>query len=352
MNLVEATALLRRWSPRRSSHRPLGSAEWQLGVGTQLESLLDWLVRRPQFGAVDAPLPPAGTALPAASRPHAAVVMACADICGASPDAALQVALLSVLLHASLLTDDAAASPAASAAREAAAGSTGEDGPFAPAAWRTGLARSMLEVIAAHNPGDMALQGVRGHLQLDRQAAMLHPALQAWVWQSTTPLARFRLDDMVERCAAIDIACADMVLHCSGRVEDPGLGIALRVFAGRLGSALLVRQLHELRRVRALRQPALTAAWKAEHRAFASACQRATSVHIDAAMRSIGALPIGTAGRAALRAMCDRLRSEVLSALHINDAALMPVTAGPRETGVRRDAPSAHPSARPPRGAA
>lgn len=338
MNLAEATALLRRWSPRRTSHRPLGSAAWQLGVGAQLESLFDWLVKRPQFSAVHASLPHSAAALPAASRPHAAVVMACADICGASPDAAIQVALLSSLLHASLLTDDAPT---------AAAATPFDDDRFEPAPWRARLAQTLLGVIESHNPGDAALQDVRGRLRLDHHATVLQPALQAWVWQSTTPLARFRLDDVVDRSACIGIACADMVLHCGGRVDDPGLGVALRVFAGRLGSVLIVSQLHELRRVRALRQPALTAVWQAEHRAFAIACQRAVSVHADAAMRSVGALPIGADGRAALRAMGDRLRGEALAALRVNDAALMPFAAGPRVAGQRRDIVSTHPVTHP-----
>jgi hypothetical protein len=60
----------------------------------------------------------------------------------------LEIVLLSVLLHASLLTDDAAASPAASAAREAAAGSTGEDGPVSVRATdpSTGLIFNLLGV--------------------------------------------------------------------------------------------------------------------------------------------------------------------------------------------------------------
>lgn len=344
MNLAETAALLRRWSPRRVTHLPLGSTEWQLGVESHLESLFDWLVKRPPFCAVDLPPRAANAALPGASRPHAAVVMACADVCDASPDAALQVALLSVLMHASVLTDDAA--PTTAGARPA------DDDPFEPAPWRSRLVQALLGVIESHNPDESALQDVRGRLRLDHHAAVLQPALQGWVWQSTTPLARFRLDDVVERCAGIDIACADMVLHCSGRFEDPGLGVALRVFAGRLGSALVVRQLHELRRVRALRQPCLTGVWQAEHRAFASACQRATSVHVDAAMRSIGALPIGASRRAALRALCDRVRSEVLSALHVNDAALMPVAASLRQPDAWRDTPAARPGARRPHGRA
>lgn len=332
MNLSEAAGILRRWSPRRAGGRPLGSAEWQRDLGLQLESLFDWLLKRPPLEGIVADLPAAADVLPSTSRPHAAVVMACADICGASPDAALQVALLSVLLHASLLTDDALQGPAAATGRRQG------DTPFGPAPWRSPLAQAVLAVVESHNAGNHALPGVRDRIRLERHATVLHPALQGWVWQCTTPLARFRLDAIVDRFTCIDMACADVVLKCSGRVEDPALGAALQVFAGRLGAALLVRQLHELRRVRALRHAAPTAAWQVEHRAFASACQRATSVHVDAALRAIGALPIGPDRRAAMRALCDRLRVENLAALHANDAALMPPTAAARHPGTARGA--------------
>jgi hypothetical protein len=346
MNLAEAAAILRRWSPRRVGGRPLGSTEWQRDIGVQLESLFDWLLKRRELDDAGSELPAAFDALPAASLPHAAVVMASADLCGASPDDALQVALLSVLLHAALLSDDAV--PAASPSPQRRT----DDDHFAPALWRARVARTLLAAVESHNPGDSALQGIQATLRPERHATVLQPALQGWVWQCTTPLARFRLDSVVDRCACIDMACADMVLQCSGRIEDPGMGVALRVFAGRLGAALLVRQLHELRRVRALRQPAPTAAWHVEHRAFASACQRATSVHIDAAVRAIGALPVGPVRRAGLRTMCDRWRVESLAALHANDAALMPTVnaSGPAETQRRFD--NIRAGSRPPRGRA
>jgi hypothetical protein len=339
MNLSEVAAILRRWSPRRVGARPMGSVEWQRDIGLQLESLFDWLLKRPKLDELVTDLPAAADALPAASRPHAAVVMACADICGASPDAALQVALLSVLLHASLLTDDAPHGASAAAHRWP------EDAPFAPAPWRERLAHALLLAVERHNPGDNALQAVRERIQPERHAAVLRPALQGWVWQCTTPLARFRLDAVVDRFTCIDMACANIVLQCSGRTEDPALGTALQVFAGRLGAAQLVRQLHELRRVRALLQPAPTTAWHVEHRAFASACQRAASVHVDAALRAIGALPVGPDRRAALKALCDRLRCEVLAALHANDAALMPLAAAALHPGTSRGArPATRPS--------
>ena len=332
MNLAEAAAILRRWSPRRVGGRPLGSTEWQRDIGVQLESLFDWLLKRRELDDAGSELPAAFDALPAASLPHAAVVMASADLCGASPDDALQVALLSVLLHAALLSDDAV--PAASPSPQRRT----DDDHFAPALWRARVARTLLAAVESHNPGDSALQGIQATLRPERHATVLQPALQGWVWQCTTPLARFRLDAIVDRFTCIDMACADVVLKCSGRVEDPALGAALQVFAGRLGAALLVRQLHELRRVRALRHAAPTPAWHVEHRAFASACQRATSVHVDAALRAIGALPIGPDRRAAMRALCDRLRVENLAALHTNDAALMPPVAATRHPGTARGA--------------
>jgi hypothetical protein len=332
MNLSEAAAILRRWSPRRVGTRTMGSVEWQRDIGHQLESLFDWLLKRPVLDDLVTDLPAAADALPAASRPHAAVVMACADVSGASPDAALQVALLSVLLHASLLTDDAP--HVASAAPHL----WPEHAPFAPAPWRDRLALALLSAVESHNPGDNALKSVRERIQPERHAAVLRPALQGWVWQCTTPLARFRLDAVVDRFICIDMACAAIVLQCSGRAEDPALGTALQVFAGRLGAAQLIRQLHELRRVRALRQPVPSSAWHAEHRAFASACQRAASVHVDAALRAIGALPIGPDRRAALKALCDRQRGEILAALHANDAALLPPVAAALHPGTARRA--------------
>lgn len=318
MNLVGATTILSRWRPLQAGRPTLGSAEWQSAMEQRLESLVDWLLRQPGFRVIAGDAPRPKVVLPSDSRRHAAVAMACADLCNASPEIALQVALLSALLRTHFLVDDAAAGSVSPMPRHPGCG------PRGPSLQPPNLARGVLALMKSSNPRHPSLHVALNRSNFDRRAAALRDSLQAWTWQSNTPLARFGLEDIVRRSAQIDVECANLLLHCGHRGGDAGLGAALNVFAGRLGSALLVRQLHELRRWRALTTSPVGTTWHAEDRAFTSTCQRAMMLHLDVALRSIGALPVDQARRSALVGMCDRWHAEPCATLHSSGGASTP----------------------------
>lgn len=319
MNLVEATTILRRWLPLQAGRQVLGSAEWQRVIEQHLEALVEWLLRLRGL-SVDAGGPQMSReSLPPGCRPHAAVAMACADLCDASPEIALQVALLSALLHAYLLVDDATTCSVSPMQSQP------DFNPPNPSIQPPTVAREILSLMESSNPGHPSIHLALKRLNFDRRASALRASLQAWTWQSNTPLARFGLDAIVRRGSQIGVDCANLLLQCSHRSGDAGLGAALDVFAGRLGSALLVQQLHELRRWRALTRTPMGTTWRAEDHAFTATCQKATMLHLGVALKSIGALPVDPARRAALAGMCARWRAEACATLHTSDGALTPL---------------------------